>query len=90
MQASHAVLEASRQAVLVTADHPSLVLCVVESEGDLLELAARLECQGVALVVFREPDLDHQATALATQAVPRNRRKLFRSLPLLTFQEHTR
>ncbi|MEM7356674.1 MAG: hypothetical protein AAF657_38010, partial [Acidobacteriota bacterium] len=65
VQAVHAAIEAGCRFPLV--GHPSLVLCEVRSESALLRAAAELSSAGIGYALFREPDLKHQATALATE-----------------------
>lgn len=84
VQAAHAVLEASRQGLIPSyIPHPSLVLCTRPDELSLLSKAEELVQSGISFVLFREPDIGNQATALATAPLSKADRRLFRSLPLL-------
>jgi hypothetical protein len=60
------------------------VLCRVANERDLLSAADRLECRGVRFQLFREPDRDNEATALATEPLGPQRRGALARYPCLT------
>lgn len=72
------------------ADHPvrelawytgsnTLALLSVENEEELLDLAERVRQSGLAVSVWREPDLDNAATAIA---IDPDGRRFVRNLPL--------
>lgn len=65
MQASHASYEAGRFAN-VGGDIPNLVLCEAESEDGLRAEIDKLEFWQIPYIIFREPDLNDQITAIAT------------------------
>jgi hypothetical protein len=58
-----------------------LIALTVTDESALAELASQLRTAGVRLVVFHEPDLSNQATAVAALVEHSDRRR-FNSLPL--------
>lgn len=60
------------------------MLCRVASERDLLAAADRLERAGIRFALFREPDRDNEATALATEPLPPERRAVLARYPCLT------
>jgi hypothetical protein len=74
VQAAHAAIEAARSLLPELLPHPHLVICRVASERDLLAAADRLERAGVRFALFREPDRDNEATALATEPLGSERR----------------
>jgi len=86
VQACHAVTEYLYYNESVPPEARTIVLLSVRDEAALLRLVDEIElrlglARGMAPVaIFREPDLDGQATALAT-AAPTVRR-LMRTLPL--------
>jgi hypothetical protein len=84
VQAAHAAIEAARQFLPTQQAHPHLVLCRVASERDLLAAADRLERAGVRFALFREPDQNNQATALATEPLCSDRRRVLARYPCLT------
>jgi len=47
----------------------SLVLCQTPNEFELLMAYDRLCANGVQAILFREPDLDNQATSLCTEPI---------------------
>jgi peptidyl-tRNA hydrolase len=76
---------------LFTEEHPeedkkwytesnNLVLLQVPNETELLALKERAEADGIPASLFREPDVDNEATALALGP---EGRKLLCNLPLL-------
>jgi hypothetical protein len=77
-------MEASRSFLPQEQSHPHLVLCRVASERELLAAADRLERAGVRFALFREPDRNNEATALATEPLFPERRGLLARYPCLT------
>jgi hypothetical protein len=84
VQSCHASVEAARHLFPPDLPHPHLIVCAVGDEPALWRLLQRLQRQGVRLRAFFEPDLDNELTALATEPVLGQTRRLFRKLPLLT------
>ena len=82
VQAAHAAIEAAR--LFLPTDHPHLVLCRVASERELLAAADRLERAGIRFALFREPDRNNEATALATEPLCARRRRVLARYPCLT------
>lgn len=60
------------------------MLCRVASERELLAAADRLDRLGVRIALFREPDLNNEATALATEPLCADRRGTLARYPCLT------
>lgn len=84
MQSCHAVIEATSAFNIGNlADHPSVIILGVRDETKLHQVRKNLIEQGVRHVHFYENDLDDQLTALATEPVHGERRKLFRKYQLL-------
>lgn len=54
------------------------------SERDLLTAADRLERAGIRFALFREPERDNEATALATEPLCQDRRAVLARYPCLT------
>jgi hypothetical protein len=84
VQAAHAAIEAARSFLPELLPHPHLVICRVASERDLLAAADRLERAGVRFALFREPDRDNEATALATEPLGSERRSALARYMCLT------
>lgn len=85
VQASHSALELCRQGLVPSSyDHPSLVLCGMQDEASLLAHADYLQSHGIGHILFREPDLNNEATAIATVPLSAKQRRLFRKANLLT------
>jgi hypothetical protein len=59
----------------------------VKDETALLKALKKLEDHGIRHTIFREADLDDQATAIATEPVYGEVRRLFRNYQLLQPQE---
>jgi hypothetical protein len=76
VQAVHAALEASRQFLPPDSEHPHVVLCGVASEAHLLSAADHLFRWHIRCALFREPDRAQEATALATEPLWGERRRL--------------
>lgn len=54
------------------------------SERDLLAAADRLDRAGIRFTLFREPDRNNEATALATEPLYADRRRVLARYPCLT------
>jgi hypothetical protein len=54
----------------------------VPNEDSLLDAHRLASRNGIKIVLFREPDLNDQATALCTEAVDRAAKRLFRRFKL--------
>lgn len=79
VQACHACLEWSKtHTVRDLSAHPHLVLLGVADESQLLAAGTYLSGLGIRFEEFREADMDSQLTALATEPIGKDRRKLFR------------
>jgi hypothetical protein len=63
--------------------HPNLVIVTVPDEVAIYDFSERLDREGIRHRLFTEADMDSQATALATEPVSQELRKVFRDLPLL-------
>jgi len=87
VQAIHAAIEAARRFLHPDQLHPHLVLCRVTSERDLLAAADRLERAGVRFALFREPDRNNEATALATEPLSGDLRGVLARYPCLTHSD---
>jgi hypothetical protein len=56
----------------------------VAAERELLAAADRLERAGIRFALFREPDRNNEATALATEPLCAGRRRVLARYPCLT------
>lgn len=83
VQAAHATIESARNFITRDSEHPHLVICGIATEKKLLTEADRLRIMGVKLKVFREADKNNEATALATEIIFGEARKVFRKYQLL-------
>ena len=84
VQACHAAIESSRKYLKPTDEHPSVILCSIKSENKLLSYSEKFKADGVDHVVFREPDIGNQATALASRPLIGKDRQAFSKFQLLT------
>lgn len=82
VQSSHACIEAARQFLDKTDEHPHLVVISVPDLDQLMEIASYLDSKMVRFVAFFEPDIS-QYTSIATEPVRAESRKLFRKFKLL-------
>lgn len=85
-QALHACVDFSIEHPEITKDwhtNSNYIVCLNARDETHLEYLIELaEKQGVPYSIFREPDIDHQITAIALAPEPRSR-KITGSLPLL-------
>jgi len=84
VQACHAVIEMTRDSLIPSGiDHPSVIICGVDSESKLLNALEYAQSAGIECRLFREADLDDEATAFATEPVYGSQRRLFKKFQLV-------
>ena len=79
-QAVHAAYESAFH--LGEKSNPSVVICSVPDEAELLKAEHKLKLSGIRTVTFREPDLGDRATALSTEQLDKGARKVLSRYPL--------
>ncbi len=82
VQAGHAALESGIHLAHTTERISSLVVCSVANEEALLKALDRIRFRGINVVLFREPDMNDEATALATEPLSGLARKVCSKYPL--------
>lgn len=82
VQSCHAGIEAGKHFCRDPALTDSLVVLQVRDENALLACRQYVEDQGIKSVLFREPDLGDTATALCTEPVGEEKRKVFKKFRL--------
>ena len=82
VQAAHAAHESGLHLCDDKSKVNYLVALEVANEEELLAAHERLEDRDIQAVLFREPDRNDEATALCTEPVWGNRRKIFSKYPL--------
>ena len=75
VQAVHAAYEAGKHLAGEDPTIDSAVICSVRNEKELLKAEHRLGFDRIQTVLFREPDIGNEATALATEPLVPDRRK---------------
>ena len=84
MQCGHALFEASQKFYNPEEqDHPHFVLANVKNQQRLESWLSKLDDHGIHYYVWREPDLDNQITAIATEPVSGDKRRVFNKLQLI-------
>jgi hypothetical protein len=83
VQACHAAIEVARNWISQDLEHPSVIVCGIRDEQILEKSLKKLQSQGVQCKTFHEPDRGNELTAIATEPIYGDRRKLFRSYQLL-------
>jgi D-alanine-D-alanine ligase-like ATP-grasp enzyme len=82
VQSVHAAIEATRAFVKNGQEHPSVIILEVKSEEKLKKVMEELDGK-VNYVIFRESDRDNEITALATEPIYGETRKLFKRFQLI-------
>jgi len=82
VQAVHAAHEAGIHFAHQSNNTSSVVVCEVPSEQDLLFALDSLTQKGIRCVLFREPDIGNEATALASEPIFGKHRHIFRKFKL--------
>lgn len=84
VQSCHASIEVAREYIKPNQEHPSLVLCLVKNEAKLKNVISELYEKNIKIKTFREPDMDDQITAIATEPLYGAERKALARFQLLT------
>ena len=84
VQAGHAVYESSRQ--FPSEEHPHFVFTVLKNENKLKAWIEKLQAARVSFTIWREPDMDNEITAIATEPIRTDsyKRGIFKKLQLLS------
>lgn len=83
VQAVHAAFDSGKYfANPNDCDTPSVVICSVSDEQELIQAVHRLTRRNVDHVLFTEPDMGHEATALATAPINGKTRRIFSNYQL--------
>lgn len=82
VQSSHACIESARAFIKPDDSHPSVIICEVRSEQKLKMVMEELNGK-VNYKTFQEPDIGNQYTALATEPIYNDKRKLFSRFQLI-------
>lgn len=88
VQTAHAALEVGRcKLINEYEEHPSLIVCGVKNENELIAFKQKLIEKNVKFKEFYEPDLNNSLTAIATEATDSIQRKVFSQLPLIKLKD---
>lgn len=87
VQTAHAAHESGIHLAPKTNPISSIVVCYTTNETELLRAQDYIENRGIKTVLFREPDLNDQATAFATEPIDITKRKFLSKYPLWRFCE---
>lgn len=80
VQSAHAAIESGRRYLKEGEEHPSVIILIVKNERKLIELQDKIPYDHV---VFREPDIGNQVTAIATKPLVGEEREFFKRYQLL-------
>ena len=83
VQTAHAAIEHARH-IPSTKEHPHLVVLGVANDTDLWLARESIKKHNLSHIMFREPDLNNQATAICVGPVYNGDRRHFRHYQLLT------
>lgn len=84
VQAGHALYESASEFYNNKINkHPHFVLCQVKNENKLLYWISKLESENIQFVIWKEPDLNNQITAISTEILTNDKIKIFKKLKLL-------
>lgn len=81
-QAAHAAHEAGIHLSNKDNGISSVVICSIPNEQELLKVQDKLAQRNIKTVTFREPDIENQATAIATEPISSDVRRYLSSYPL--------
>jgi hypothetical protein len=77
VQAAHAAHESGLHLCQDKSEVNYLVALEVQNEEQLIAANDRIESRGIKAILFREPDIGNKATALCTEPIWGDKRKLF-------------
>lgn len=83
VQGTHAGIEAARHYLKSDDEHPSVIYCSIKNENKLMKCADEFKSKGIDFQIFREPDRNNEATALASQPLTGKDRETFKRFQLL-------
>lgn len=84
VQISHGAIAASLAFGSSAKPHPNLVVLAVDDEPALLQAFEKLKAANVPCCLWREEDLDGQATAIGTAPLKGEQRRALRRYKLLS------
>ena len=79
VQASHACIEATKAFLSENLEHPHLIVLSVKDQPSLFKVARKLDTTGVRYRIFIEPDRGDEATALCTEIIQGDARRIFKN-----------
>ena len=82
VQAGHALIESTKTFNKIN-EHPSVIICSVKNEKKLQDAITFLYDNNVKISVFKEPDINNQMTALATEPLYGVNRKIMNKFQLM-------
>ncbi len=82
VQSSHAVLESTR-AFVTDRNRVKIIVVSARSESKLLAIVQEAADNGIRSVAFQEADMNNQVTAVATEPIDDEQRKVFGRYKLL-------
>lgn len=80
VQSCHAAIECAKK--FPTQHHPSVILCTVKNEQDLMNQTRYLENNGIEFIEFREPDRNNELTSICSEPIYGEERKIFSKFQL--------
>lgn len=83
VQAGHALIESSRHFIKKDDMHPSVIICEVKSEHKLKMVMEELNGK-INYKEFREPDKNNEITAIASEPLYGDQRKIFARFQLIS------
>ena len=83
VQLGHSVFEASQEFSQLYTQHPNLIACDVRDEQRLQSVIRKLQKNNIKFVAFHEPDRDNELTAICTEPVTGEARRVFRDYQLI-------
>lgn len=83
VQSTHAGIEVARNFINPQDEHPSVIICEVKSEDKLKQVMKELDGK-INYKAFQEPDRNNEYTALASQPVTGEQRKIFSRFQLIS------
>jgi len=78
VQSCHAAIEVAKSLLPAELPHPHLVVCAVADERQLFRCLDRLRRFGIAHRAFHEPDRGNELTAIGTEPISGERRRIFK------------